>query len=79
MIVALKSKYGHTHLDRLRMSGTGDYIHALEEGLGDGDIQLSVDRRSQEIFWVDTAHAGISFTNFDGKRFFLKARFWSFN
>lgn len=66
MFVVLKSLV-HTHMDIFPLNGGGEHYHVLEEGLGNGLIQLVVDRELQEIFILDNDINRIAFTDFDGR------------
>lgn len=66
LLVALRSKYGHTYIDRTATHGRGAYHHVQEDGLGDGTLQFVVDRELEEVFWCDASLQKICFTNFEG-------------
>lgn len=66
MLIALSSD-GHTHVDKLSMSGRGDHIHLIEENLGDnGEFHFHVDDELKVVFWADQAAGRIESTSFEG-------------
>lgn len=63
--MALRSRYGHTHFNRLAMHGRGAYHHVWESGLGDGTINFYVNERDEHIYWSDSAYGQISLTDYE--------------
>lgn len=65
MFIVLKT-FKHSHMDTLEMDGRGPHFHIIEEDIGNGPVQLIVDKDLQEIFWSDAQLNKISFTDYDG-------------
>lgn len=68
LFVVLKS-LTHAHIDVLASHGRGPYYHILEEGMGNGPIQIVPDAELNEIFWVDTELNKIGFTDYEGNKY----------
>uniref|UniRef100_A0A182PBK9 EGF-like domain-containing protein n=1 Tax=Anopheles epiroticus TaxID=199890 RepID=A0A182PBK9_9DIPT len=67
MFVALRSRSGHTHIDRQAMTGRGPHAHVIEERLGgNGTIAFAVDPDLQAVFWGDSGTGRIEITSYEG-------------
>lgn len=66
MYIALRS-FSHSHIDVISANGLGAHYHVLEEGLGNGPIQLVPDPILHEVFYLDVHNSKIGFTDYDGK------------
>lgn len=58
----------HTHIDSFDMDGRGQHFHVIEDGIGNGPIQLTVDYDFEHIFYADAENNQIGYIDFDGKK-----------